>query len=94
MCEPVIPLGFLVAAFLASAPSGDVTFRYWRPAVAGRRAVLVGFSRGYVPFCRNYTLVGRITMPVDNEERNGPIARCTLDRSLASIWPQLIRLST
>ena len=29
-------------------------------------------------------------MPVDNEERGQPIARCTLDGGLAEIWPQVL----
>jgi hypothetical protein len=29
-------------------------------------------------------------MPVDNEERGRPIARCTLDGSLGRIWPELV----
>jgi hypothetical protein len=31
-------------------------------------------------------------MPVDNEERGQPIARCTLDGSLAQVWPQILAL--
>jgi hypothetical protein len=29
-------------------------------------------------------------MPIDNEERGSPIARCTLNKSLTAAWPQLI----
>jgi len=32
-------------------------------------------------------------MPVDNEERGEPIARCTLTGSLTQVWPQVVRLS-
>jgi 4-amino-4-deoxy-L-arabinose transferase-like glycosyltransferase len=71
--------------------SPHVTFRYWRPSVAGRRALLVGFSSRDAFFCRSYRLLSRIRMPVDNEERGQPIARCTLDRPLAEIWPGLLR---
>jgi hypothetical protein len=70
--------------------SGHVTFRYWRPQVVGRRAVLVGFTRGDADFCRGYRLVARIRMPVDNEERGRPIARCTLDGSLRAVWPRIL----
>jgi Dolichyl-phosphate-mannose-protein mannosyltransferase len=77
---------------LPPVASGQVTFRYWRPAVTGRRALLVGFTRRDASFCRSYRLVGKIAMPVDNEERNKPIARCTLDASLARVWPQILGL--
>jgi hypothetical protein len=29
-------------------------------------------------------------MPVDNEERGQPIARCTLSGSLADVWPHIV----
>jgi hypothetical protein len=72
--------------------SAHVTFRYWRPAVTGRRALLVGFDRADTAFCRGYRVVGRIQMPVDNEERGSPIARCTLDGTLSEVWPRILRL--
>ena len=75
---------------LPPVASGDVTFRYWRPDVTGRRALLVGLARADVPFCRGYRVVARIRMPVDNEERGRPIARCVLDRPLAEVWPELV----
>ena len=75
---------------LPPVASGDVTFRYWRPRVSGRRAVLVGFAPGDASFCRGYQAVARIQMPVDNEERGQPIARCTLDGSLAQVWPRIV----
>jgi 4-amino-4-deoxy-L-arabinose transferase-like glycosyltransferase len=70
--------------------SADVTFRYWRPDVRGRRAVLVGFGRE--SFCRDYRVVARVRMPVDNEERGAPVARCMLDAPLARVWPRLLAL--
>ena len=75
---------------LPPVASGDVTFAYWRPQVGGRRAVLVGFTPGEASFCRGYQAVARIQMPVDNEERGQPITRCTLDGSLAQVWPQIL----
>jgi 4-amino-4-deoxy-L-arabinose transferase-like glycosyltransferase len=75
---------------LPPVASAHVTFRYWRPTVHGREAVLVGFSRADARFCDAYRLVGRVAMPVDNEERGRPIARCTLDGSLGRIWPELV----
>jgi hypothetical protein len=53
--------------------------------------VLVGFSRAQAPFCASYHIVAHIQMPVDNEERGRPIARCTLTGSLAGIWPGLLQ---
>jgi 4-amino-4-deoxy-L-arabinose transferase-like glycosyltransferase len=73
--------------------SGEVTFRYWRPSVTGRKAVIVGITRANAPYCRDdYRIVARIRMPVENEERGRPIARCTLTASLAQVWPQLLAL--
>ena len=78
---------------LPPVASGHVTFRYWRPDVAGRRAVLVGFSPSdAATFCNGYRIVARIAMPVDNEERGRPIARCTLDGTLEDVWPRIARL--
>jgi 4-amino-4-deoxy-L-arabinose transferase-like glycosyltransferase len=77
---------------LPPVASGDVTMRYWRPDVAGRRALVIGFD--HQDFCgSDYRVVARIQMPVDNEERGEPIARCTLDGSLAQVWPRVVRLS-
>jgi hypothetical protein len=72
--------------------SGHASFRYWRPAIAGRRALLVGFEffGAEASFCRDYRILARIVMPVDNEERNRPIARCTLDATLPQVWPRIL----
>jgi hypothetical protein len=78
---------------LPPVASADVTMRYWRPNVTDRRALLVGFSRSDASFCSgDYRVVARIKLPVDNEERGEPIARCTLTGSLAQVWPQVLRL--
>ena len=77
---------------LPPVASGDVTFRYWRPQVTGRQALTVGFTKTAPPFCRNdYRIVGKIQMPVANDERGDIIARCTLRNSLADVWPQILR---
>src|SRR2546423_1191880 len=65
--------------------------RFGRPAVTGRKALLVGFTKQEASFCRSYRLVARIAMPVENEERGRPLARCALRTSLARAWPRLIR---
>ena len=70
--------------------SGHVTFRYWRPRVTGRSALLVGYTASEAPFCANYRPLGAIAMPVDNEERGRPIARCTLTGDLRSVWPEIV----
>jgi dolichyl-phosphate-mannose-protein mannosyltransferase len=77
---------------LPPVASTDVTFRYWRPTVAGRRATLVGFRRGVASgFCRGYTRRGSIRMPTANQERGLPIATCTLKAGLAAEWPAIQR---
>jgi 4-amino-4-deoxy-L-arabinose transferase-like glycosyltransferase len=76
---------------LPPVASAHVTLRFWRPHVSGRRAVLVGFDGPDAPFCSDYRVVSRIAMPVDNEERGRPIARCTLTASLDDLWPSLVR---
>jgi hypothetical protein len=75
---------------LPPVASADVTFRYWRPAVDGRSAVLVGFPRAQATFCEGFRVVARIAMPVQNQERGLPIARCELKESLAQLWPTLV----
>jgi len=76
---------------LPPVASTAVTFRYWRPRVAGRRAILVGFPEAKAAgFCRGYTVLGRVAMPAANEERGLPIARCTLDSSLGADWPRIL----
>ena len=79
---------------LPPVASGQLTFRFWRPAVAGRRALVVGFTGPEAAFCRGYRVVGRIAMPVENMERGLPLARCTLAGSLASVWPQVVAASS
>ncbi len=78
---------------LPPVASADVTFRYWRPAVTGRSALLVGFTPAQAEngLCTGYRVVGRIAMPTANQERGLPIGRCTLDGSLAELWPKLVR---
>ena len=75
---------------LPPVASPQVSFRYWRPTVIGRHAILVGFSRTQADFCRGYRVLARIQMPVDNEERGRPIASCTLSGTLAQVWPRVL----
>jgi hypothetical protein len=77
---------------LPPVASAHVTFRFWRPHVRGRRALLVGFHRANAGFCAGYRVVGHVEMPVDNEERGREIASCRLAGSLASVWPKVLAL--
>ena len=63
---------------LPPVASADVTMRYWRPHVAGRRALLVGYSRDAARFCLSYRVVARISAADDSDDGGEPIARCTL----------------
>jgi hypothetical protein len=78
---------------LPPVASPDVTMRYWRPAVTGRRALLVGYSRGAADFCRGFHLVGRVSTPHGSDERGEPIARCVLDGALGRVWPRIVATS-
>src|SRR5579862_8257187 len=64
---------------LPPVASVDVTMRYWRPKVHGRRALLVGYTRRAADFCAGYGRVAVIVTPHGSDERGEPIARCTLD---------------
>jgi dolichyl-phosphate-mannose-protein mannosyltransferase len=76
---------------LPPVASPQVTFRYWRPRVDGRRALLIGFGETQANFCERYRRVGRIAMPVANEEHGEPIARCLLRADLPVLWPALVK---
>ena len=76
---------------LPPVASAHVSFRYWRPLVTGNQALLVGFTRDEAGFCRDYRVVRRIQMPVDNEERGRRIARCELDATIKQIWPTILK---
>jgi hypothetical protein len=75
---------------LPPVASADVTMRYWRPHVSGRRALLVGYSRHAANFCRSYRVVARISTADDSDEGGQPIARCTLRSTLTDVWPSII----
>jgi hypothetical protein len=75
---------------LPPVASPDVTLRFWRPHVDGREALLVGFAPTEAGFCGDYRVVARVVMPVDNQERGQPIARCRLHAALAAVWPEVV----
>ena len=74
---------------LPPVASADVTMRYWRPHVAGRQALVVGYSRRAAGFCSGYRVVARISTANDSDEGGEPIARCTLRGTLADVWPTI-----
>jgi hypothetical protein len=75
---------------LPPVASADVTMRYWRPQVAGRNALVIGYSRAAAGFCSGYRLVARISPANDSDEGGEPVARCTLRRPLAEAWPSIV----
>ncbi|HXY17743.1 MAG TPA: glycosyltransferase family 39 protein [Gaiellaceae bacterium] len=74
---------------LPAIASGDVTMRYWRPKVTGRHALLIGFDQASAGFCHDYRLVARLHVPVHSDEQSAPIATCSLNGSLADVWPEI-----
>jgi hypothetical protein len=75
---------------LPPVASADVTWRYWRPQVAGRRALVVGYSRAGADFCSGYQLLARISSADDSDEGGEPIARCRLRGGLSEVWPSIV----
>ena len=75
---------------LPPVASAQVTMRYWRPHVAGRRALVVGYSRNAARFCTGYRVLARNSSANDSDEGGQPIARCTLRGTLAQIWPSVV----
>ena len=74
---------------LPPVASADVTMRYWRPKVAGRQALVIGYSQRAAGFCDNYRIVAHISAANDSNEAHEPIARCTLRGTLAKLWPRI-----
>jgi 4-amino-4-deoxy-L-arabinose transferase-like glycosyltransferase len=75
---------------LPPVASADVTMRYWRPHVTGRRALVIGYSRDAAGFCRGYRVVARISPANDSDEGGEPIARCALRGTLGEVWPSIV----
>jgi hypothetical protein len=75
---------------LPPVASADVTMRYWRPQVAGRRALVVGYTRHAASFCSGYRVVAHISTADDSDEGKEPIAHCTLLGTLTDVWPRVI----
>lgn len=77
---------------LPPVASGQVTMRYWRPQVNGRRALVVGYSHRTASFCPGYRVVARIST-IGSDERGNEIAHCTLRGTLARVWPLIVARS-
>jgi hypothetical protein len=75
---------------LPPVASPDVTMRFWRPRVTGRRALVIGYSRRTADFCRSYRLLSTISTPRGSDERGEPIARCALRGTLPHLWPGIV----
>jgi hypothetical protein len=73
--------------------SVDVSMRYWRPVLTGRRALLVAYSRHNAAFCASFRLIAHISTPQGSNEHGEPIARCVLKGTLAQVWPQIVATS-
>jgi hypothetical protein len=80
----------LLGRDLPPVASANVTMRYWRPRVAGRRALVIGYSRHAAGFCSDYRVVARISAANDSDEGGQPIARCTLRGTLTEVWPSIV----
>lgn len=78
---------------LPPVASGHVSFRYWRPEVAGRQAVVVGYGTLARTVCSgDRRIVARLQIPhdVENEELGAPVVRCTLEAPLEQLWAKVV----
>jgi hypothetical protein len=75
---------------LPPVASADVTMRYWRPSVTGRRALVIGYTRRDASFCSYYRVIARISSADDSNEGGQPIARCMLRGTLVQVWPRIV----
>jgi 4-amino-4-deoxy-L-arabinose transferase-like glycosyltransferase len=79
------PAGGLPAAY-----SGHNGFWYWGPPpAAATTAVVVGYDRSRLGFCRTVRLAGLLNNRenVNDDEQGAPVWICRPDRSWAAIWP-------
>ena len=61
-----------------------------RAQVAGRQAVVIGYTRGAAGFCSGYRVVARISAANDSDEGGETIARCVLRGALGDLWPSIV----
>jgi 4-amino-4-deoxy-L-arabinose transferase-like glycosyltransferase len=75
---------------LPAAYSGHNGFWYWGPPpAAATTAVVVGYERSQLGFCRTVRLAGLLNNHegVNDDEQGAPVWICQPDRSWAAIWP-------
>jgi len=75
---------------LPAAYSGHMGFWYWGPPpAAATTAVVIGYDRSELGFCRTVRLAGQLNNreDVQDDEQGGPVWICQPDRSWATIWP-------
>ncbi len=74
--------------------SGNMSYRYWRPArLRSDDVVVVGYDTAALgSLCTRYRVVAHVQVPygVKNDEAGVPIATCTLRGGLDAVWPQLV----
>jgi 4-amino-4-deoxy-L-arabinose transferase-like glycosyltransferase len=74
--------------------SGNLSYRYWRPArIRSNDVVVVGYDKvSLARYCTAYRVVTRVHIPygVDNDESGQPIATCALRGGLDAVWPELL----
>jgi len=77
---------------LPAAFSGHNGFWYWGPPPASATtAVVVGYDRDQLGFCRNVRLAARLDnhVRVKDDEQGAPVWICQPSESWAAIWPSL-----
>jgi 4-amino-4-deoxy-L-arabinose transferase-like glycosyltransferase len=75
---------------LPAAYSGHNAFWYWGPPPASAAtAVVVGYARAQLGFCRSVRLAARLNnrQRVSDQEQGAPVWICQPNRSWAAIWP-------
>jgi 4-amino-4-deoxy-L-arabinose transferase-like glycosyltransferase len=75
---------------LPAAYSGHNAFWYWGPPPASATtAVVVGYARAQLGFCRTVRLAAYLNnhQDVSDQEQGAPVWICQPDRSWAAIWP-------
>ena len=75
---------------LPAAYSGHNGFWYWGPPPASATtAVVVGYARAQLGFCRTVRLAAHLNnhQDVSDQEQGAPVWICQPDRSWAAIWP-------
>ena len=74
---------------LTAAYSGHNAFWYWDPPASATAAVVVGYARAELGFCRSVRLAAHLNnyQRVSDQEQGAPVWICQPGRSWAAIWP-------